>query len=128
MSNKALIGTIRNTRMHYYDVKARCVAFKARPVLVVGIEKEEGATDLTVLPVSKISDSRRIIEETDIKIDSSVYPLCHLTASICYVRASKVTTVHSSDTAADAICDLKTCYPELYETILATFKVFVNTL
>lgn len=114
--------------MHYYDIKADEVKFKARPVLILGVENNSGMTDLTVVPVSKISDSRRVIESSDIKLEKSTYPLCNLNAPVSYIRASKINTVQSKDTASTEICNLKNVYPELYDEVLSTVKDFVNVL
>lgn len=128
MSNKSYIGTIRNTRMHYYDSKINEVKFKARPVLVLGVENDTGITDLTVVPVSKISDSRRIIASNDIKVEKTEYPLCNLKEQVSYIRTSKISTVQSKDTARSEICDLKGTYPDLYERVREKVKEFVNDL
>ncbi|PJK25233.1 hypothetical protein CV769_11615 [Enterococcus mundtii] len=128
MPNRSLIGTIRNTRMPYYDIQTDKVAFKARPVLIIGVENDRGMTDLTVVPVSKISDSRRIIENSDIKLDKSIYPLCNLKEPVSYIRASKLSTVSSKDTSKNEICNLKECYSDFYEEILSAVKFYINGL
>lgn len=128
MPNSSLIGTIRNTRMPYYDVKKNEVTFKARPVLIIGVENDRGMTDLTVVPVSKISDSRRIIENSDIKLDKSIYPLCNLREPVSYIRTSKVNTVSSKDTSNNEICNLKECYSDFYEEILSAVKSYISGL
>ena len=75
MSNQQFEGCIKKSRLPYYDIVSGNIKFKARPVLLIKAEKNEGSCDFTVLPLSSISVKMNVNSEYDITIDKNVYPL-----------------------------------------------------
>jgi len=118
-----MIGKICTFHMPYYDIKSRKMLIKARPALVIGYADK---TDLTVLPVSKVSDQRRIHPKYDIKVDPSLYPKSNLSC-VSYIRTHKVYTVNSQELNV-IVCDLKAEYDEIYLRALCLFEEYTKKL
>lgn len=130
MTNSDLIGQIHYSKFKYYDARSQRLKFKQRPVLIIGVEKEHGPCDLTVLPVSSISKKENIIPCFDVEIPRAEYPLVGLSDryAISYCRTSKVSTVSSFDVGTRILCNLNEIYPELYELIKKQHIDFQQTL
>ena len=64
--NSSLVGTIKSSRMPYYDVSTSSIKYKARPVLILKAENESGFSDFTVLPISSISNKKNIDPKFDV--------------------------------------------------------------
>lgn len=130
MTNRELIGQIHYSKFQYYDAKSHKLKFKQRPVLIIGVEKENGPCDLTVLPVSSISKQENIIPYFDIEIPRVEYPLIELSDryAISYCRTSKISTVNSFDIGKKILCQLDEIYPELYDHIRKKHIDFQQTL
>ena len=105
-----MIGQIRKIRTPFYDMKAKSNRFKIRPGLVIAAADSQ---DYVVLPISSVSDSRRIHPEYDIKIEPESYPNLNLTR-VSYIRTHKQTTIYAAD-LLDPICNMKESYPDLYK-------------
>jgi len=114
-----LIGKIVISIIPYYDMQSRKKSFKRRPVLVIGGPRNN---DYTVLPVSTISKKQFLDTEYDIEIDPAIYPLTYLT-KVSYVRTHKQTVVNCLDLRT-VLADLKSDYPDLYESILMKLQSF----
>lgn len=109
-----MIGEIRKIRTPFYNVKTRQVDMKSRPGLIIA---QADDTDYVVLPVSRVTDSRRIDAVYDIKVDPAVYPALSLT-SISYVRTHKQTVIHVAE-IGDKISDMRSCCEDLYLQVLS---------
>ncbi|MEK0177229.1 hypothetical protein WN867_09390 [Tetragenococcus halophilus] len=127
MNNRDLIGQIKISRFPYYNNKKGNTDFKSRPILIIGVEKEVGPCDLTVLPVSSITNQKNIIFDYDIKLDINKYPLLSL-KNTSYCRTSKVSTVSSHEVSKRTICNLKDTYPDIYEVINNAYDMYQSTL
>ena len=127
-SNKAMLGTIRSSRYPYYDSNSNMIAFKNRPILILKVENEYGNTDVTAIPVSKISDDKRIIVGYDIKVEKHKYPLLNLKENVSYIRTSKVTTINSGSIGVNHISDLRKEYPALFDEIVNKVKHHINKI
>lgn len=114
-----MIGEIRKILVPYYDRTTRRQKFKSRPGLIIAAA-DEG--DYVVLPISKVSDPRRIDPDYDVKIDPALYEGLNL-ACVSYVRAHKQTTVHYKE-IGDKISDMRGIYEELYIDILEKREIF----
>lgn len=108
-----MIGEIRKIFTPYYDKVTKTQKIKSRPGLIIAAAD---AGDYVVLPVSKVSDSRRIDPDYDIKVDPAVYPKLSL-ACVSYVRAHKQTTINFAN-IGDKISDMRAEYEDLYLDIL----------
>ena len=115
-----MTGKLCTILMPYYDAQNEKMSVKARPALVIGTAD---ADDLTVLPVSRVTDSRRINGTYDIRVDPSEYPNTNLKA-VSYIRTNKVYTANRKD-VGNIICDLNAEYPELCKNVILLFDEYV---
>jgi hypothetical protein len=97
---------------------------KSRPSLIIG---KTDADDYVILPISKISNRRKINPEYDLPLNSSVYPILGLTESISYIRTHKPVPVHISDLKSE-IGDMKSAYPDLFLQVLERYEDFSRSL
>lgn len=114
-----MIGEIRKALTPFYDKATHKMSIKSRPALIIAAADSD---DYIVLPISKISDSRRIHPEYDIKLDSPTYTELNLKC-VSYVRTHKQTIMHSAN-IGDKIADLKSSHPDLYIDIVAKNEKF----
>lgn len=131
MSNKArkLIGRMCDSRFKYFDPKSRRYKFKLRPILIIGAEKELLPCDLTVLPVSKVSNVNNRDENYDYPLTKKKHSNLNLKYDPSYVRTHKVSTIHSKDLSFEYTdCSLADLYQEDYENIEKTYRTFSDNL
>lgn len=130
MNNSRLIGHIYSSKFQFYNTQTRQVEFKDRPVLIIGIEKENGPCDLTVLPLSSVSKKENLLPKYDVEIIYNSYPLTGLSSRYpsSYCRTSKVTTISSHDLGLRSRCDLKSVYPNLYSDIQSAYNEYQQNL
>lgn len=114
-----MIGEIRKIFTPYYDKVSKTQKIKSRPGLVIAAAD---SGDYVVLPVSKVSDQRRIDPDYDIKVDPAVYPKLNLTC-VSYVRSHKQTTIHCAD-IGDKISDMRAEYDDLYRDVIRKREEF----
>lgn len=126
-TNKDLIGTIRYATVSYWNTNEKRMKFKGRPILILAVESEVGLTDLSVVPLSKISDVRRISKTYDIELSIKKLPDLKLSLPVSYLRTSKLTTVNLKEVSKSEISNLKTSYPEFFEQVLKLVKQYVNS-
>ncbi|MDY3744419.1 MAG: type II toxin-antitoxin system PemK/MazF family toxin [Dialister sp.] len=105
--------------MEYYNTKEHRLAWKSRPILIIG---EPRNNDYTVLPVSTISRKENLDAEFDVEIDPAVYSALGLN-KVSYVRTHKQLTVHYAK-LGHFIGDLRSHYPELFEEIMQKLAVW----
>lgn len=108
-----MIGDFCLAIFPYYDVKVRKNKFKYRPTLVIA---EAGQNDWVTLPVSKVSHSKCIDLEYDVKLVPTDYPLMNLSC-ISYIRSHKQTVTHHA-AITKIIVNIKKEYPELYKMVI----------
>lgn len=65
-----MIGKLYTCIVEYYNTKEHRLAWKSRPILIIG---EPRNNDYTVLPVSTISRKENLDAEFDVEIDPAVY-------------------------------------------------------
>lgn len=123
------IGKLMVARFPYYNNQEDRIKFKKRPILIIGVEKEQFPCDVTVLPVSKVSHKRHIHPEFDVEVSGNKCKQLKLHDSPSYIRTHKIATVHSSDIGHTIISDMRTIDKELFDHIKAFHHKFVkNTL
>lgn len=108
-----MIGEIRKLLTPFYNQRTHGMDMKTRPGLIIAKADSE---DYVVLPISKISDSRRIDPVYDIKIDPAAYPMLSLNC-VSYVRTHKQTVIHLAE-IGDCISNMKTNYEDLFLEVL----------
>ena len=114
-----MIGKLYTCIVEYYNTKEHRLAWKSRPILIIG---EPRNNDYTVLPVSTISRKENLDAEFDVKIDPAVYSALGLN-KVSYVRTHKQLTVHYAK-LGHFIGDLRSHYPELFEEIMQKLAVW----
>lgn len=114
-----MIGKLYTCTVEYYNAKERRLAWKGRPILIIG---EPRNNDYTVLPVSTISKKENLDVEFDIEINPAVYSALGLN-KVSYVRTHKQLTVHYAK-LGHFIGDLRSHYPELFEEIMQKLAVW----
>lgn len=128
-SASRLIGRYCFSTFAYFNPKTTKYEYKKRPILVIGVEKEFLPCDITVLPISKISNVHNIDDTYDYKLTRKDFPKCSLGYDPSYVRTHKITTIHSKDLSVNGIeCQFDEEYPSEYEGIKKLVKQFTETL
>ncbi|XJS09829.1 hypothetical protein ACF3NG_06695 [Aerococcaceae bacterium WGS1372] len=123
------IGKIYKVRFPYFDSSTKKRKFKARPMLIIGIEKNNFPCDFVVLPVSSVSNSDNISREFDKKITGNDCTLLNLKKDPSYIRIHKQGTANSNDVDRNGqICDLKQTLPVLYRELNDLSVKFLETL
>ena len=122
------IGKIVIARFPYYDKKIDKVKFKARPILIIGCEFETIPCDFNVLPISKISDTSKINELSDVKLNEAECNILRLKHIPCYVRTHKQCIVNSRDVHSVIVSDLKNELKNIYKKIESLNKKYNNEL
>ena len=92
---------------------------KSRPGLIIA---KADSDDFVILPVSRVTDSRRIDPEYDVRVDPGTYPGLNLNA-VSYVRTHKQTVVHRAE-IGDLISDMKLTYEDLYLEVITKQSQF----
>lgn len=109
-----MIGEIRKVLTPFYNNKTHRKEIKSRPGLIIAKADSE---DFVFLPISKVSDYRRIDPDYDIKIDPAAYPVLNLNY-VSYVRTHKQAVIHLAS-IGDKISDMKSDCEDLYLEVLA---------
>lgn len=117
-----MIGEIYIAIVPYFDVNSRQIKAKKRPVLIVA---DIDSRDYAFLPISTVKNSGYINPEYDIEINPESFPDTVLEKS--YVRANKQSYIHKYNLLYKT-SDLKTKYPDLYETILQKREKFSDEI
>lgn len=128
INNLNMIGDIRTSKFPYYDRVTDSIKYKARPCLIIGVEKEQGSSDITMIPISTIMTKQNIHAEYDIETKKEIYPNLNLNAECSYIRTHKASTVHSTTIGRTPICSMKYTYPELYSFAADKHKEFTTSL
>lgn len=108
-----MIGQIYTCTVEFYDSRQHKLAWKGRPILIIGGPRNN---DYTVLPISTISKREYLDVDFDVEIDPQVYPALGL-SRVSYVRVHKQLTVHQAK-LGHFIGDLRGSNPELFESIM----------
>lgn len=126
---KNYINCITFSRFPYFDTKTNKNSYKARPILIIGCEKERFPCDVNILPVSTISSGRHIHEDYDKLIPDDVLGNLKMLSKKSYIRVHKQSTVNSMDIANDVTpINLKEISSEFYDEIMNSHSSFVNGL
>lgn len=124
--NSSLVGTIKVSRMPYYDNKTSSIKFKSRPVLILKAENRTGISDFTVLPISSVSFKKNINQKFDVEVTQATYPLLNLKKDVSYIRCGKFMTINKKELAVAEISNLKVRYPDLWKYIISLAKEYIS--
>lgn len=117
-----MIGKICISTTPYYDNMTHKQRFKKRPVLIIG---QADSSDYNVLPISRVTNSKNLDPNYDIKVDPIVYPNLKLNA-LSYIRVHKQTVLNYA--SLNSIADLKYDYPQLFQKVIDKLKEYNNEL
>ncbi len=118
-----MIGKAYWATFKYYDSSTRKMAFKKRPVLIIGLADDD---DYVVLPISRVTNRQHIDPKYDFEIQAVDYPKLLLKAT-SYIRTHKQATVNIGE-LADLIADFKSEYPDAYVEVIALVEEFQKEL
>lgn len=118
MIGKAYISTFK-----YYDNQTHRMAFKNRPVLIVG---QADSSDYVILPISRITNQSNIDSYYDVPIEPTDVPLFNLTQR-SYIRTHKQSIVHFGELTKE-IVDFRKEYSNIYVDVIAKMEEFQKNL
>ncbi|HJC06965.1 MAG TPA: hypothetical protein H9704_12595 [Candidatus Enterocloster excrementipullorum] len=118
-----MIGKAYWAIFKYYDSSAHMMAFKKRPVLIIGQADE---SDYVVLPISRVTRREHIDQKYDFKMQAADYPKLSLKAT-SYIRTHKQPVANIGE-LADPIADFKNEYPDAYVEVIALVEEFQKKL
>lgn len=118
-----MIGKAYWATFKYYDISRNKMAFKKRPVLIIG---QADARDYVVLPISRVTKKENLDSHYDFKIQVADYPSLSLKAT-SYIRTHKQAIANEGE-FADCIADFKEEYSDAYLSVLALVEEFQKEL
>lgn len=118
-----MIGKAYWATFKYYDSSLHKMAFKKRPVLIIG---KADAGDYVVLPISRVTQKGNLDLHYDFEMQIVDYPTLSLKA-ISYIRTHKQAIANEGE-LADCIADFKAEYPDAYLSVLALVEEFQKEL
>lgn len=92
-----MIGKAYVSAFKFYDVRTKKMAFKGRPVLVIGKADD---TDYVVLPISRVTNKANLDSYYDVPIDPVDVPKMNLKQT-SYIRTHKQAVVNSAELTTD---------------------------
>ena len=118
MIGKAYVSTFK-----YYDNRTHRMAFKNRPVLIVG---KADSSDYVILPISRVTNQGNIDGYYDVPIDPVDVPLMNLTQR-SYIRTHKQSVVHLGELTRE-IVDFRNEYEDIYLDAISKMEEFQKNL
>lgn len=118
-----MIGKMYWAIFKYYDTMKHKMAFKKRPVLIIGKVDQK---DYVALPVSRVTQREHLDLHYDFEMQSKNHPTLSLWAT-SYIRTHKQTIVNDGE-LADRIADFKEEYPDAYISVIALVEEFQKEL
>lgn len=118
-----MIGKMYWATFKFYDNLKHRMAFKKRPVLIIG---EADQKDYVTLPISRVTKKEHLDMHYDFELQSKDYPALLLKAT-SYVRTHKQAIVNNGD-LADCIANFKEEYPDAYISVIALVEEFQKEL
>ncbi len=118
-----MIGKMYWAIFKFYNISKHRMAFKKRPVLIIG---EADQKDYVILPVSRVTKKEHLDMNYDFEMQSKDYPSLSLKAT-SYVRTHKQAVVNNGD-LADCIADFIEEYPDAYISVIALVEEFQKEL
>lgn len=116
-----MIGTICISAFKYYDNTKHRMAFKGRPVLVIG---KADNSDYVVLPISRVTKRENLDPRYDYEMKPEIYADSALKLSATsYVRTHKQATLNEGEITKQVI-NFKCEFPEAYSVIINLVEEF----
>ena len=118
-----MIGKAYWAIFQYYDGKLNKMAFKKRPVLIIGKADDK---DWVVLPISRVTRREYLNPHYDFEIDVLSYPKMSLKQT-SYVRTHKQAILNEGELSS-CIADFRREYQDAYIEIMALVEEFQKDL
>ena len=118
-----MIGKAYWAIFKYYDSSAHRMAFKKRPVLIIGKADE---SDYIVLPISRVTRQEHIDQRYDFEMQVTDYPKLSL-KNTSYIRTHKQSVANIGE-LANQIADFKNEYPDAYVEVITLVEEFQKKL
>lgn len=118
-----MIGKAYWAIFKYYDSSAHRMAFKKRPVLIIGKVDE---SDYIVLPISRVTRQEHIDQRYDFEMQVTDYPKLSL-KNTSYIRTHKQSVANIGE-LANQIADFKNEYPDAFVEVIALVEEFQKKL
>lgn len=120
-----MIGTVCISAFKYYDSAKHRMAFKGRPVLVIG---QADNSDYVVLPISRVTKRENLDAHYDYEMKPQTYAGSALQLSaVSYVRTHKQSVLNEAEITKQ-VMNLKQDFPEVYEEIIDLVEEFQKNL
>ena len=120
-----MIGSVCISAFKYYDSAKHRMAFKGRPVLVIG---QADNSDFVVLPISRVTRRENLDAHYDYEMKPETYSGSTLQLSaVSYVRTHKQTVLNEVEITKQ-VMNLKQDFPEMYTKIINLVEEFQKTL
>lgn len=118
-----MVGKAYVSIFQYYDNRVHRMAFKSRPVLIVG---QADSSDYVILPISRVTNQANIDSYFDVPIDPADVPLMNLTQR-SYIRTHKQSVVHLGE-LTKVITDFRNEYEDIYLDVISKMEEFQKNL
>ena len=118
-----MIGKACTSVTPFYDAINKKMSYKSRPCLIIG---KADSQDYIILPISRITDSRRINTDYDLPMEPVDYPLLNLTQR-SYIRTHKQQVVHINNIRT-TIVDFRKEYEDMYLAVITKVAEFQDTV
>ena len=118
-----MIGKAYWATLKYFNSSLHKMAFKKRPVLIIG---QADARDYIVLPISRVTKKEHLDLYYDFEMTVPEYSALSLKET-SYIRTHKQTVINEGE-LADCIADFKEAYPDAYLSVLALVEEFQKNL
>lgn len=118
-----MIGKAYWAIFKYYDSSAHRMAFKKRPVLIIG---KADKNDYIVLPISRVTRQEHIDQRYDFEMQVTDYPKLSL-KNTSYIRTHKQSVANIGE-LANQIADFKNEYPDAFVEVIALVEEFQKKL
>lgn len=120
-----MIGMICISAFQYFDNTKHKMAFKGRPVLVIG-QADNG--DYVVLPISRVTNRVNLDTYYDYKMEPETYEDTDFQLSdTSFVRTHKQAVLNDGEITKEVL-NLKEKFPEVYSEIIDLVEEFQKAL
>lgn len=118
-----MIGMAYVSVVKYFNSAEHKMAFKKRPVLIIGKADD---TDYVVLPISRVTKRQYLHEHYDYEISPNDVPLMNLKQT-SYIRTHKQLTVSKAELTY-GIVDFRHEYPNFFKKVIDLVEEFQTTM
>lgn len=116
-----MIGKICISAFKYYDSAKHRMAFKGRPVLIIG---QADAGDYVALPISRVTKRENLDEHFDYEMKPEDYAESALQLSeVSFIRTHKQAVLNAGDITKEVI-DLKAEFPDVFTQVIDLVEEF----